>query len=355
MIKKLIIIIILMIITPIILTLNANAWTQFNDGGVYDIDYIIDDDVWVDYNKLGMETTVNFLKGGGIADYSHKLQCYENSIININWGYIYDFNAYNESQINMTSGDIERRLTLYDDSQVNMSNGYMRSLVLYNNSQANVSGGNISSISLYGNNQLDASGGNIKNIRLAYNSQANISHISANKLNMDDHSQINLRNSGIDQINLTDYNLCNIFDSSINSIMVGGWSRLNIYNGNINTLSSQGESQINMYSGNIENNIAIDYGSTLTLFGYDFAIDGEDTEYGKIFSILGESYSEDPNRVLSGTWLSGDTFEFDFRIGESFGGSSKIVLAPPAVPIPATAWLLGSGLLGLIGWTRKKK
>jgi len=43
---------------------KAFALLQFNNGGVHDIDYQIDTDVWVDYAAPGMQTTVNLLLGG---------------------------------------------------------------------------------------------------------------------------------------------------------------------------------------------------------------------------------------------------------------------------------------------------
>ena len=104
-----------------------------------------------------------------------------------------------------------------------------------------------------------------------------------------------------------------------------------------------------MYGGTIEDLTGISHDSTLTLFGSNFAIDGIATGETEIFSILSMGYGNDPNRIISGIWASGETFEFDFKIGNN----AKIVLN--TVPIPGAVWLLGSGCLGLIGWRRKKK
>jgi len=39
-----------------------------NDGGIHDIDYKIEDSLWVDYGTPGLYTTVNWLDGGKISD-----------------------------------------------------------------------------------------------------------------------------------------------------------------------------------------------------------------------------------------------------------------------------------------------
>lgn len=49
----------------------------------------------------------------------------------------------------------------------------------------------------------------------------------------------------------------------------------------------------------------------------------------------------------------------DLRIGihvQSFsnGGSESFINTPTAVPLPAAVWLLGSGLIGMVGFLRKK-
>ena len=54
----------------------------------------------------------------------------------------------------------------------------------------------------------------------------------------------------------------------------------------------------------------------------------------------------------SGSWYSGNQYGFDYA---SINGTVSAVPAPTAViPVPAAAWLFGSGLLGLIGVATKK-
>lgn len=41
-------------------------------------------------------------------------------------------------------------------------------------------------------------------------------------------------------------------------------------------------------------------------------------------------------------------------VGQDVEGEIDALAAPAAVPVPAAAWLMGSGLLGLIGVARRK-
>lgn len=41
-------------------------------------------------------------------------------------------------------------------------------------------------------------------------------------------------------------------------------------------------------------------------------------------------------------------------VGSAFGTFSYAAAVPASVPVPAAAWLFGSGLLGLIGVARRK-
>ncbi len=75
----------------------------------------------------------------------------------------------------------------------------------------------------------------------------------------------------------------------------------------------------------------------IQIFGFDFAVDGQPFGYGELSSILGGWPSDEPLRHLTGTLLSGELFDNDFRIGYD----AKIVL----IPEPASAVILGLGSL----------
>jgi len=80
--------------------------------------------------------------------------------------------------------------------------------------------------------------------------------------------------------------------------------------------------------------------SLIQIFGYDFSVDGQPFSYGELTSILGGDPYDEPFRHLTGTLLSGEAIDCDFRIGDD----AKIILA---IPEPATVLLLGLGGLAL--------
>jgi hypothetical protein len=120
------------------------GWTQFKDGGTYNIYYTINDDVWVDYQRtVWPPTTVNLLNGGNIPS-PYKLQGYNDGRINIFGGSVsYSLYAYNSSHITMLGGTVDEFLGAYDSSQVTMSGGSVGNQLLANNSQVTMSGGSV--------------------------------------------------------------------------------------------------------------------------------------------------------------------------------------------------------------------
>ena len=239
---------------------TANAYIQFNDGGVHNIDYVVSDDVWVDFNTPGAQTTVNIQSGGGLASADYSLEGYEDGIISISGGMIYHL-VYN------------------DRSQGYLSDGYVQGTTLKDYSQLTVTGTEFHSLQVFDSSQLIMNGGNI-----------------------------------------------------------------------INALEGRDLSSLTV-SGGIFDYLRLDNSSVLTIYGMDFAMDGQYLEYGEIFSILGSDPGYEPNRILTGTLASGQALNTDFFIGNS----AKIVLAPNPVPLPGAVWLLGSGLIGFIGIRKKLK
>lgn len=143
------------------------GFTQYNDGGTHDIATTINDDIWVDFQTLGMNTTVNLLTGGSIGVFSsnmHNLNGYEDSIINIsggsvsqhlyaydnstvtiNSGNMYDFIAYDTSHVTMNGGSTRTSVNAEDYGQLTINGGSINGyLTARDNSQIVINGGSIS-------------------------------------------------------------------------------------------------------------------------------------------------------------------------------------------------------------------
>jgi len=249
------------------------ALTQFNDGGTHNIDYEINDDVWVDYNAPAMETTVNFLDGGSMPD-SYQLQAYEDSRINISGGSIYNLHAYDKTLVNVSSGSIGgNALWAHDSSQITVSGGSINKLTAYNSSLVDMSGG---SITYY--------------------------------LSAKDSSRITM--SGV---------------SIGSSLQAWDSSRVAISSGSIgDDLEVINSSQITVSGGEIGDYIWAYHYGILTIYGSDFAVDGQPVGYGELTSIFGAGIDNEPHRQLTGILSSGDLIDNGFRIDTD----AKIVLAP---------------------------
>ncbi len=135
------------------------AQIEFKDGQTYNIDYQIKDDVWVDHQASGMETTINLLDGGETYD----LIGYKNSHLNISGGMIGgDLLAWHDSQINISGGTIDGRLAALDNSQVDIFGGTIYFLVASYTSQVDIFGGTIGgSLLVWHDSQINISGGTI--------------------------------------------------------------------------------------------------------------------------------------------------------------------------------------------------
>lgn len=137
------------------------AWTQFKDGQTHNIDYAINDDVWVDYQAPGMQTTVNWLDGASMPG-GYKLQGFEDSRLNISGGSTM-LKISDYSRVNISGGWIGRDLNAYDSSQVTMSGGNIASdLRAYGSNWVTISGGQIGGkLGAYGSSQVTLAGGTV--------------------------------------------------------------------------------------------------------------------------------------------------------------------------------------------------
>jgi len=277
---------ILSVVVLLLCTSPVLATIHFKDGGIQDIDYQINDNVWVDYKSPGLETTLNILDGATIP-YPYRVIGCEESIINILGGWI-------------------NYLRAYDSSQVSVSGGSVDWLYASESSQVAFSGGSMGNLAAGGSSQVTVSGGSIKDYLLAVDS-----------------SQVAVSGGSMDWL------------APCNN------SKVTVSGGSINKeLWAYDSSQVTISGGSIGKELRIWENAVLTMHGWDFAVDGTPVGYIELYSIFGGHVENEAYRQLTGTLLSGDPLNNNFRIGKS----GKIVL----VPEPATVLLLGLGGLALI-------
>ncbi len=283
------------------------AWTQFNDGATHDINYAINDDVWVDWQSPGMGTTVNLQNGAEIMS-TYEMRTFENSVVNMYGGSVYAYIAYDSSRLDMSDGGIYR-LELWDSSQATISGGSIYTVDAFDNNQVTIAGGSVQTLVGGGDSQIDISMGNVVNLRSEGYSQVTISGGS-----MDLHAR--------------------------------GHSQVTVYGGATISSFLLGESaEVTLWGGLMERDFFVDQESMLTIRGSNFAVDGTPLGYGSLQSVLGGLYYDDPHRRLTGTLSNGDPIDNDFLIG----ATASIVLTP--IPEPSTLCLVG--LAVVIGMFRR--
>ena len=135
---------------------------EFKDGQTHDIDYEINDDVWVDYQAPGTETTVNWLDGASMPS-DYKLQAFEDSRINVSGGSIGNYlSVYDSSQVTMSGGSIDGWLSVWQRSQATISGGSIDDLKAEDGAQIAISGGSIrGSLYTFDSSQVDICGGSM--------------------------------------------------------------------------------------------------------------------------------------------------------------------------------------------------
>lgn len=175
--------------------------------------------------------------------------------------------------------------------------------------------------------------------------------IDPSHLDVYDTSKVNVLSSTAEVSKL------NAYDNSIITIS-NGTVGLNCWGSSMTTISGglikRGDygravipifesSKLNIYGGFIMNDFALSENGILTIYGSDFAIDGESIAAGSILSVLGGLWDDEPLRHLTGILDNGGVIDNDIQIG----GSASIVL----VPEPSMFFLLSLGCLVL----RRKK
>lgn len=93
-----------------------------SDGQTHNIDYAIDDSLWIDYEAPGVHTTVNMLDGSSIE---YWLEPYGDSRLNIIGSYSgrAGLRAFDRSQVEIYAGWMGDYLQAWDNTRINMSGG----------------------------------------------------------------------------------------------------------------------------------------------------------------------------------------------------------------------------------------
>ncbi len=264
-------------------------------GLTYNIDYEINDHIWVDYDAPGMYTTLNLLDGASTSSPYRIFGC-ENSRINVLGGSIFFLLGDDYSHIDVSGGSIDD-LNCFDSSQVDITGAITESVYCNSSSYVRISNGSISKLSCHDSSQADISGGYISSIFT------------------NDTSQINISGGEI-------YGLCSSHSSQVN-----------FSGGSIEAILSYHDGQVNISGGSICGEFSLYHQSEIFIYGCDFAVDGQPFGYGELTSIFGGSYYDEPFRHLTGTLLNGGFIDTDFQIGHD----ARIVL----IPEPASAMILG--------------
>lgn len=239
---------------------------------------------------------------------------------------IYDSPIGDTTTLNALSGAVINGIQAFDTSIVNTYNGSQITADLNANDQSVVSifGGALINADALNNALLNISGGNFTGG-------------GGRAIGSFDDATVNITGGGF-------------LGTTTFTLLSNDRSTINLYDGGIDgEIRSNHDSNINIWGGTGITGVTAVEQSIVKLYGLDFSI----PTIGSIslstpFIISDDSFN---GQLLTGTLSNGTPISADI-----FNGivGSKIILMQ-AVPIPAAIWLFGSGLLGLIGITRRKK
>jgi len=330
---------------------------EFNDGGVWNIDYIIHDDVWIDYESPGMGTTVNILDGVRMPA-GCDLKSFEKSTMNIIGGSTWRVWPCGNSQVNVFDGSIES-LNAFDSSKVAVSGGWIENLSPSGNSQVTVSGGHIHYARPINSSEVNVGGGTIDYFYSEQDSQVSVSGGALIGLHAIGNSRVTVSGGSLSFLNIHDMGEVVFSGGAIKyNVAASGDGRLEVSGGTINYwLSAEDKSEVIVSGGSIgglngsdSSQIIVSGGlfgkevgvwdnAVCTINGSDFTVDGTSVGFTELTSIFGLKLEYEPYRRLTGILSNGDLLDNDFRIGHS----AKIIL----IPEPATLLFLGIGGLML--------
>ena len=140
---------ILVLVTTILLFFSISpqdveADIYFDDGQTHNINYPINEDVWVDYQAPGMQTTANWLDGATTPQ-GIDLRAYQDSTVNFSGGWLGDdLWALQNSKVTVSGGTVDGILFAGGHSRVTIYFMALSSaLRAFENTQVSVFGGKI--------------------------------------------------------------------------------------------------------------------------------------------------------------------------------------------------------------------
>jgi hypothetical protein len=298
----------IMALILVVATGQGFGFTEYKDGGTHIINSTINNDVWVDYLKPAMQTTVSLVEGGST----------------------YNLYGYGNSRLMVSGGSVGADLCVNENGHLTFSKGtVLGQLRTYNTSLTTISGGAFELVSVTHNSQVTMSGGTVND-----------------NLWVIDNGQLTFSNGSVlGELRTYNTSLTTISGGEIEYLRVAHSSQVAISGGSVLTdFTAYDNGLATMSGGIIHGNLLMAGYADLTINGANFAINGVPVGFGEITSLFGGNYLNEPYRQLTGTLANGDILNNQFQIGEY----ASITL----VPEPTSMLLLGLG--GLLLSRRKK-
>lgn len=148
------------LMTAILFTAAGRGFctVEFKDGGTHNINYTINDNVFIDSCTPGMYTKVNLLSGGSV---SNSVWACEDSQVTMSGGYVvFDLAVFQNGSITVSGGTVKEYLQSLDTSSLTMSDGNVNTcFAVTGHSNAILSGGWVSLLRAQENCHLSIYGG----------------------------------------------------------------------------------------------------------------------------------------------------------------------------------------------------
>ena len=205
--------------------------------------------------------------------------------------------------------------------------GSIVDLFTFDNSRGMLSGGTIlNNLEAYGNSRVEMTGGAIGEYGVG----------PGGEFNAYDESQIMVSGGSMNLLEANGHSQATIYDGMTMIAAARENSQLTVYGGAIRNLAALENGQVAVYGMSFTPMLPVliaDNEGIITLHGYEFYNDSQQISYGKITSIFGGDWGNEPERYIAVRLENGEFYDASFYLGHN----SSIVL----VPEPATLLLLG--------------